>query len=643
MEKRYVGDLEANGFLHQASQVHCGVFLSTDRKDRVTFNPSQIEEMMEFMDTCDELIFHNGTGYDFPLLEKLYGYTYKGKKTDTMVMSKLYKPNRYVPPTVPRGMRNKPHSLGVWGYRVGRGKPDHDDWENYTPDMLHRCSEDTEITLLVLEELEKEQYDERYDWKYATYLTNRLFEIVGKQEAYGWLIDQPWALKALSTLDRWTRWIDAVLANRLPIITHCDEKKNREGVLGYVKKPFNMNGSYSANMEKWFLDTSHTSYEQIDRMEDREVRGQFSRVSFKRVDPNKRIEAIDYLLSVGWIPDEWNLDDDGNRTSPKLSKNDSFTGVQGRVGNLFARRMQIKSRRSYIAGYLKRVREDGRMASRVTGLAETGRAKHADIVNVPNAEAFFGKWMRKIFSSPSDKVLIGTDSAGCQNRMLAARVGDPNFTNTLIHGKKEDKTSIHFINQKAVADAGYDVRYGMMKNLNYAFMFGASDNKLGTMIGKGKDDGGRIREAFLGVSAGFEKLLEEITYEWRSHAKQRKNPWGKPEWYNGWLTGLDGRPIFIDSEHKLLVYLLQSDEAIMMSAAYVFLYDWLTEEGFVWGIDWAYVNWNHDEYTLEVLPKHVDRIRYLSEQAITKAGEYFHIACPHEGESNVGNNWYDIH
>jgi len=426
------------------------------------------------------------------------------------------------------------------------------------------------------------------------------------------------------------------------MISICDEKKVK-GVLGNVKKPFKKNGDYNANMEKWYLDTSSTSYEAIDRQFDREVGNAFSRVSFRRVDPSSRIESIDYLLSVGWLPAEWNYNDDGEKTSPKLSYKDDFEGVQGREGKLFAKRMQIRHRKSSIEGYFRRLREDGRIPSRVTGLAETGRAKHADIVNIPNAESFFGKWMRKCFTCPDDKVLIGTDSAGCQNRMLAARVGDPTFTDTLIHGKKEEKTSIHFINQKAVRDAGYEVAYGMMKNLNYAFMFGASDNKLGRMIGKSKDDGARIREAFLGVSTGFEDLLEMITTEWKSHARQRKNKWGGKEWYNGWITGLDGRPIFIDSEHKLLVYLLQSDEAIMMSAAYVFLYDWLTEEGYVWGEDWAYVNWNHDEYTLEVKPELVDRIRYLSEQAITVAGEYYNIACPHEGESQIGRNWYDIH
>lgn len=640
MKKAYVFDLEADGLLEHATRVWCGHFRSTDGKDQKFFDPLCIPEMLEFMDSCDTLIAHNGTGYDFPLLEKIHAYIFRGRREDTMVMSKLYKPNRFVPPNCP--IRNKPHALVTWGYRVGLGKIEHEDWSQFSPEMRHRCERDTEITLRAYNMLLEEKAE--YDWNNATYLSNRLFEIIGKQEAYGWWIDQPWAWKCINTLDRWRRWIEEVLAVRLPMITICLEKKvPKTGLLSYVKKPFNKDGSYSVNMEKWFLDTSASTYEQIDRMFDREVGNAFSRVEFRHVDPNKRVESIEYLLSVGWIPKEWNYNDDGDRTSPKLSKNDDFVGVEGKVGKMMAKLMQVKSRRSYVAGYLVRVRGDGRMASRVTGLAETGRAKHADIVNIPNAEAFFGKWMRKIFSSTREKVLIGTDSAGCQNRMLAARVGDPVFTDTLIHGKKEDKTSIHFINQKAVANAGYEVKYGMMKNLNYAFMFGASDNKLGTMIGGNKDDGGRIREAFLGVSTGFESLLDSITTEWRGNAKVRKNKWRRDEWYNGWIAGLDGRPIFIDSEHKLLVYLLQSDEAIMMSGAYVFLYDWLTDEGFVWGDDWAYVNWNHDEYTIECKPEHVERISYLSEQAITKAGEYFNIQCPHEGESAIGNNWYEIH
>ncbi len=306
--------------------------------------------------------------------------------------------------------------------------------------------------------------------------------------------------------------------------------------------------------------------------------------------------------------------------------------------------MQVKHRRSNVEGLKKHIREDGRIPSVITNLAETGRATHSKIVNIPNAEAFFGKWMRKIFVAEEGKILIGTDSAGCQNRMLAARVGDPSFTKTLIEGKKENKTSIHYVNQRALKNiAGMNIKYGMCKNLNYGFMFGAQDPKLGRMVGGSNKEGALVRKALLSVSAGFEILVEKITKEWEGNAKKRLNRWGKFEYYDGWIEGLDGRPLFIDSPHKILVYLLQSDEAIMMAAAYVFLYDWLIGEGYVWGIDWAYVGWMHDEYTIECLPQHKERIGYLAEQAITEAGKYYGIQCPHEGEHSVGFNWYEIH
>lgn len=629
--KTFVFDLEANGFLDVATAVHCGVFISLDGQEVHQFYPGShedyIKEMLSFMDSADCLIGHNVHGYDFPLLEKLFGYKYKNQKIDTVVMSRLFKPKRNVPWGCP--VKNKPHSIETWGYRLGRYKPSYEDWSVFTPEMLHRCTEDTEIGRLVYLELMREK--ESYNWDNAVWLTGRLFEILGKQEQYGWKVDREWMDFCIHMCTHWIRKIDRVLAYRLPPISVCEEKKVK-GELSYVKKPFLKSGQLNQHVLK-YLDGDNCN-----------IAGPFSRVSFRAVDPNSRAEAIDYLLSLGWIPSEWNTNDAGERTSPKLSKDDPFEGITDRVGKLFAKRMQVKHRRSNVEGLIKHIREDGRIPSVITNLAETGRATHSKIVNIPNAEAFFGKWMRKIFVADEGKILIGTDSAGCQNRMLAGRVGDPAFTDTLINGKKEDKTSIHFVNQKALKNiAGMDIGYGMCKNLNYGFMFGASDNKLGRMVGGDKDSGGQVRKALLSVSTGFADLVERLTGEWKSNAKVRNNKWGKVEYYDGWVTGLDGRPIFIDSEHKILVYVLQSDEAIMMAAAYVFLYDWLEQDGLEWGKDWAYVGWMHDEYTIEANPEHESRIRFLAEQAITTAGNYFNIQCPHEGESAVGINWYDIH
>ena len=75
-------DLESNGFLHQATKIHCGT-VKVLRGEKRKFRPHEINEMLEYMSTFDVLIAHNGIGYDFPLLRKLKKWGFKGKIVDT--------------------------------------------------------------------------------------------------------------------------------------------------------------------------------------------------------------------------------------------------------------------------------------------------------------------------------------------------------------------------------------------------------------------------------------------------------------------------------------------------------------------------------------------------------------------------------
>lgn len=619
-------DIEANGL--QPTVIHCAVAMSLDGKEVERFEPHQMEEFKSFLDGLDVFIGHNIIGYDLPAIEKVLGYTYKGKKVDTLLMSRLQYPKRpYTHQAKDKKKAMAVHGLYAWGVRVGIDKPDIDEWDVYTPEILHRCEEDVKINVAVYHELMKEA--KGLDWKNAHLLTFKLFENLERQRKAGWLLDKEYADKSIHLLDHWIRKLDKSLANYLPIKCEVLEKK-KAGEYGWVKKPFLKSGNYSASVEAHYEDCSV-------------VAGPFSRVSFRPLDLNSPTEVKDWMLSQGWEPAEWNLDDDGNKRSPKMPKDGEFPGVEGKAGKVYSKRAKSSHRRSNIVGWLERVREDGRVEARVTGVADTGRMKHAGIVNVPNGEAFFGPQMRRCFTSAPGMVLVGCDSAGCQNRMLAARVGDEFFTNTLIHGDKVQGTSIHQVNQKAIKDiAGLTVSYGTSKNLNYAFMFGASDVKLGRMVGSGKETGGDIRRALLSVAAGFEKLVTNLTKEWKSNAKKRLNKWGKMEHYDGWCAGLDGRPIFIKSEHAILVYMLQSDEAIMMSAAYNFLHQRLSKR-FEYGVDYKIVGFMHDEYTIECKPEIAEEVASIAEMCITDAGKYYKIECPHEGSASIGRNWMDIH
>lgn len=644
--KRVVcGDLEANGLLREADRLWCGVFKDIKTGQKWKFYEDSLKDLLPFLDSVDVLIMHNGVGYDLPLLRKLFGYEFKGQIVDTLLMSRLQDEHRRMPyncpPTKPNGKRIGPHSIEAWGYRVGRGKVEHEDWSCFTADMLHRCDEDVEILHLVYKALMEE--GKGFNWLNAHKLTFKLFDILGRQEEYGWLADKPYMERCVRFLSYFMEKIDRIVLPLLPNVVEIQETK-KEGEYGWVRKPFLLSGAYNSQVIRWFESAGISAGDNI-------VGGPFSRVAFRKVDVNSSDEVKQYLLSVGWVPEHWNTNDNGERTSPKMSVDEPFYGVQSKVGRFLAKRVQVRHRRSQIEGWLDRIRPDGRIPSRVSGLASTGRAKHADIVNVPGSEAFFGKQMRKCFICKEGFKIVGTDSAGCQNRMLAARVKDPFFTDTLINGTKEAKTSIHWVNVRAIKEvAGYDVSYGTAKGLNYAFMFGASDNKLGLMIGKGPAEGARIREALLSVSAGFADLVSKLTKEWRSNAKVKKKTintkWGKKvveEYYDGWVVGLDGRPIKIAMEHTILVYVLQSDEAIMMSAAYCMLFKRAEARGWKHGKDWGYLTWMHDEYQCEVREDIADEFALLAEKCITDAGLYYNIECPHEGESAIGNNWYETH
>ena len=627
----WVGDLETNGFLDVVTTIHCGVFIHLDTQEVQTFSPEDgvdyLPRMLSFMDTCDSLCFHNGYGYDFPVLKKLHNYEYKGKKEDTLILSRLLKPKRSVPPHCP--VKNRPHSIETWGYRVGRGKPDHNDWEKFSPEMLHRCKEDVEIGRLVYLALQDEQKD--YEWGGAIRLTNKLFEILAKQEQYGWLVDQDWIEKSLSMLTHWMDRIDKALYSYLPVILEVEEAKVK-GEYKYVKKPFLKNGKYNAHALKWLEKAGLTP-------EDRPIGGPYSRVNFRKVSLDKNKEVKDWLLKLGWIPDKWNYNDDGERSSPKLDKEDSFTGMASGIGRLVARRVQCKQRRSIVEGWRGIIRKDGRIPSVVANLAETGRATHRNIVNVPNGDAFFGKWMRKIFICKEGYKLVGTDSAGCQLRMLAARMGDDEYQEAIVNGKKEDGTDIHSLNMRK---AGLPSR-GVAKTYIYGgILFGGGDALVGKIIGGSAEEGKASKAKFMLELPALASLIAKLKKEWQSNAKKRQGRWGV-EYYDGWVRGLDGRPIFIDSEHKILVYVLQSDEAIMMTAAYNILYNRCVKKGWEWGVDWAYVCWYHDEYTAEVREGIEEEFKEMAEQAIVDAGKAFNILCPHKGEGQIGDNWYDIH
>ncbi len=154
--KVLVCDIETNG-LDNPDKLHCVSLFEMDLRsggcnplDFFAFScsdpeksPSASKALQRYFDRYGRVVFHNGIGYDVPVLESFGFKVNHNKVWDTFVISRLadYK-----------GLRT--HSLDEWGERLKFSKGEQPkDWEHYTPEMGIYCKRDVLLTCKVLREL----------------------------------------------------------------------------------------------------------------------------------------------------------------------------------------------------------------------------------------------------------------------------------------------------------------------------------------------------------------------------------------------------------------------------------------------------------------------------------------------------------
>ena len=71
---RLLFDAEADGLLHEATQVWCICTMDIDTKQAYSFYQDNLYDAYNYLLEADELIGHNIIGYDLPLFNKLDGW-----------------------------------------------------------------------------------------------------------------------------------------------------------------------------------------------------------------------------------------------------------------------------------------------------------------------------------------------------------------------------------------------------------------------------------------------------------------------------------------------------------------------------------------------------------------------------------------
>jgi len=276
----------------------------------------------------------------------------------------------------------------------------------------------------------------------------------------------------------------------------------------------------------------------------------------------------------------------------------------------------LQKRYAQVNSWLTHVQEDSRVHGRViTNGAITGRMTHQspNMAQVPSINSEYGEECRSCWTVPEGYKLVGVDASGLELRMLAHYMGDKEFTDALLGG------DIHTRNQLA---AGLETR-PQAKTFIYAFLYGAGDPKIGNIVGGDAADGNRLRKRFLRNTPSLEDL--------RSRVVEKAG--------RGYLRGLDGRRLWVRSEHSALNTLLQAAGAIVMKKTLVLLEEFADKHG----IDYKFVGNVHDEIQSEVATKQAEKFGWLAVECIKAAGISFQLKCPLDGEFKVGNTWAETH
>jgi DNA polymerase I-like protein with 3'-5' exonuclease and polymerase domains len=538
--------------------------------------PFNIEEIQQWLNQYEEIIGHNFIDFDAMVLKELLGITFDMPITDTLVLSKLYNPQ----------LENG-HSLKAWGERLKFPKGDHSDWSKFSPEMLEYCIQDLKVTGKVYEVL-KDKLDKFGGTSIV--LEHQVQNVVSTQIKNGWSLDQQKCWELLAELkEKKIHLEEEVHIKFKPLATFIKE----------VTPKYKINGELSSVGLKFLPNFKDV------------VIGPFSHVEFPEFNLGSRQQIGKYLKFFGWRPTE--LTEKGHAIVDEavLSK---VKGIP--EAKLIAEWLIVQKRMAQVKSWLDVVEVDGRVRGYVNPIgAVTGRMTHSspNMAQVPSSYSPYGSECRSCWTVPTGFKLVGVDAAGLELRMLAHYMDDKEYTNEVIHG------DIHTANQKS---AGLTTR-DSAKTFIYAFLYGAGDAKIGSIVGGSSRDGKKLKEVFLSNTPSLRTLRERV----------------EGACARGYLKGIDGRKLIIRSSHAALNTLLQSAGAIIMKKALTILDD----HAKIYKIDYKFVGNIHDEFQTEVREDQAEKFGWLAVECIKAAGIAFNLKCPLDGEYKVGTTWAETH
>ena len=537
------------------------------------FNPSKIHcIVVKNIDTNLVTVFDPDHLYSFNSWSKNVDkfIMHNGLSFDAPILNRLLgtniKPDRIIDTLILsqlfNPLRDKGHSLKAWGEKLNMLKGGEGvNFLVYNQAMLDYCKQDVEITHAVYKELINES---KGFSKESVDLEHKVRLILNQQENNGFAFNM-----------RKAQELRAKLRDDLH------------------------------DLEQWSLEEFEPTIV--------EMKTKTKEIPF---NIGSRQQIADRLIKRGWKPSQYTDKDNiiMNESVLKTIKEPSLKVIAER----FAKYFLLQKRVVMIEAWIDACQEDERVHGRVMTLRTvTGRMAHnsPNMAQVPATYSPYGKDCRNLWtvSDPVRYKLVGTDASGLELRCLAHYLKDTTYTDEILNG------DIHTKNMELAVIKDRD----QAKTFIYAFLYGAGPDKIGKIVGAGKEQGKILIKRFLSNLPALKRLREQV-----EDAGKR-----------GRIKAIDGRYLKVRSAHSALNTLLQGAGAIICKQWLVHIMSRVYQKNL--GV--KLVASVHDEYQFEVLNKDVGDFCAITKIAMKETEQTLKLRCPLDNDYKVGTTWTETH
>lgn len=587
----YAIDVEADGL--EPTVIWCMCWENIKTKEKGTCRGHH-ETKQFFEDTVGSVyVGHNIVKFDAPSLNRLVGTRLNvANVVDTLVLSTLYNPS------IPDG-----HSLGAWGQRIGYEKLDFHDWSRLSEEMIIYCIRDVEICAELFRKITKVLAKIGFS-ELSCSIQHNITAIIERQHKNGFYFDGERAVHFYQQLRNREEELQDEIRKAFP----PERVLVRSGRM--FKKDGGATAIYQRDLERYLVEANNSSG----------CYNAFEDVQFNIGSPKQRAEK---LLELGWVPDERTPKGFPKVTEKSLVKFADECGIPEVA--LITKWMSINGRANMVNTWLNEWNEDDSCIHGKLFVADTLRFRHQapNTANIPavrvdkagmvlrGEEGYYTYEARDLWCARPSRVLVGTDAAGLELRMLAHYLNRADFTDGVVNGDPH----------QANADLA-GVTRPQAKTLIYACLYGAQGPKIARTLGVSVSEGTNIRQQFLD-RLGITGVMNDAIHE--------------QETGRVWLV--DGSGVVCPSPHAALNYKLQGGGARVMALAAILLEKHIRRNG----LDSLKVGDIHDEWQYDVAPKDAREHARLSVQSIREAGEELNLNVLLDGAAKEGLTWAQTH